>query len=80
MYPTIIDIKYWDENQLACQKSKIFLFTDSTKDAAEKVSDYFGEDNILTLTITFFGECNCGIEVDEDFVQKYLDALRLENE
>ena len=80
MFPTIIDVTYWDEVNLVHQKSKIFLFTDSTKDAVEKVSNYFGEDNIISLTINFFELRNCGIEVDEDFVQKYLDVLRFENE
>lgn len=56
MYPVYFKIDFWDEIN---EKEKIetgFFYADTYKDAAEHLTQYYGEDTINSMSITLLDE------------------------
>lgn len=56
MYPVYFKIDFWDEIN---EKEKIetgFFYADTYKDAAERLTQYYGEDTINSMSITLLDE------------------------
>lgn len=55
MYPTIVTVEYWDEDEHCLNTEAALIYAGNFADAAERVEDYYG-DTIESMRIQMYEE------------------------
>lgn len=55
MYPTIVTVEYWDEDEHCLETEAALIYAGSFADAAERAEDYYG-DTIGSMRIQMYEE------------------------
>lgn len=55
MYPTIVTVEYWDEDESCLKTEAVLIYAGSFADAAERIEDYYG-DTIGSMRIQMYEE------------------------
>lgn len=73
MYPTLCKVIYFDENEARAVTKCALIYADNFVDAAQKIEDYYGSDNIESLSIQMYDVCFW--EVSEDEANRLVERL-----
>lgn len=65
MYPTLCKVTYFDENEARAVTKNALIYADNFVDAAQKIEDYYGSDNIESLSIQMYDVCFWEVSEDE---------------
>ena len=68
MFQTIAKVKYWNGVTEEMNERIYFFYSENLIDAAAKMSDYVGDDNIFSISIEFFEEEETYLELDEEII------------
>lgn len=55
MYPTIVTVEYWDEDECVLKTEGVLIYAKSFADAAEQIERYYG-DTIESMKIQMYEE------------------------
>ena len=72
-----VTVNYYNDNTTKLEANHLFVFADTLKDVAEKVSEYYGEDQIDLLEIVPYSPDDFIIfdEEDEHLFYEIKDCL-----
>lgn len=73
MYPTLCEVIYFNESEARAVTKYALIYADNYVDAAQKMEDYYGSDNIESLSIHMY---DIGLwEVSEDEANHLIEKL-----
>lgn len=55
MYPTIVTVEYWDEDEHILKSESVLIYAKNFADAAEQIERYYG-DTIESMKIQIYEE------------------------